>query len=69
MKKKQELKEVNDIIILHLLSTFVTFVTKTEWSLSHQYFSVFRQNDHKRPQFLQRGVFKSVAESLKRTYE
>ena len=57
------------IIILHVLSTFVKFVTKTEWSLSHQYFSVFRQNDYKRPQFLQRGVFKSVVESLKRTYE
>ena len=50
------------IIILHVLSTFVKFVTKTEWSLSHQYFSVFRQNDRKRPHFLQRGVLKSVVE-------
>ena len=36
------------------------FVRRTEWFLPDQYFPVFRQNDHKRPHFLQRGVLKSV---------
>ena len=38
------------VILLHSVLSF----------LSDQYFPVFRQNDHKRPHFLLRGVLKSV---------
>ena len=30
---------------------YKVFIRKTEWFLSNHYFSVFRQNDHKRPHF------------------